>query len=143
MKATIRILPLLLSVALLVPGAVLAQKTVKPKDAPPGAWRLIGTVHANNSRDNDALAVKGPDDDFRRIKFKVTNSPLNMYRMAVVYENGEPDNIEVKQKIAKGGESRVIDLKGKGTRRIRKIQFWYESAGMFNGKADVTVFGQK
>ena len=87
--------------------------------------------------------VKGPFDDFHKIKFKVTDAPLNMYHMAVTNENGQPDRIDVRQNIPKGGESRVIDLKGRGTRRIRKIEYWYESKGLLNGTADVTVYGMK
>jgi hypothetical protein len=87
--------------------------------------------------------VKGPFDDFRKIKFKVTDAPLNMYHMVVTYENGQPDRIDVRQNISKGGESRVIDLKGRGTRRIRRIEYWYESKGLLNGTADITVFGMK
>ncbi len=50
---------------------------------------------------------------FRLLEFKVTDAPLNMYRMVVTYENGMLDNIEVRQEIPQGGESRVIDLKVK------------------------------
>lgn len=45
--------------------------------------------------------------------------------------------------IKKGGESRQIDLKGAGKRSLRKIEFWYETKGVLQGKADVTVFGMK
>jgi hypothetical protein len=48
----------------------------------------------------------------------------------------------VRQDIPKGGESRVIDLKGE-KRSIRTIEFWYDDKGFMNGKADVTVMGKK
>lgn len=102
---------------------------------------MIGITHADHSADRDGLVVKGPFDEFRKIK--VTDAPLNMMRMVATHENGEPDRIDVRQNIPKGGESRVIDLKGRGTRRIRRIDFWYETKGLLNGKADVTVFGMK
>lgn len=119
-----------------------AQKPVQPKPAPPGAWVLIGRTQASHSADHDALVVHGPNDNFTRIKFKVTDAPLNLYRMAVTYDNGTAERIEIRQNIPKGGESRVIDLKG-GKRSIRTIEFWYDSKGLLNGKADVTVFGRK
>jgi len=108
-----------------------------------GDWRLIGTTHADHTADHDAIRVPGPFDNFRRIKFKVTDAPLNMQRMVVTYDNGAPDRIEVRQNIPKGGESRAIDLKGVGKRSIRKIEFWYDTKGLLNGKADVTLFGMK
>ena len=57
--------------------------------------------------------MKGPFDNFRRIKFKVTDAPLNMQHMVVTYDNGQPDKIDVRQNIPQGGESRVIDLQGR------------------------------
>lgn len=107
-----------------------------------GEWRLIGSAQAANGADHDVITCQG-NDDFRKIKFKVTNSGVNIDRMVVTYDNGQHDQIEVKQEIQKGGESREIDLKGTGKRSLRKIEFWYDSKGILNGKAEVTVFGKK
>ncbi len=122
---------------------VLAQKVVQPRGGSPGEWRLIGQTHADHAADHDVIIVKGPFDNFRRIKFKVTDAPLNMQHMVVTYDNGAPDRIDVRQNIPQGGESRVIDLRGVGKRSIRKIEFWYDTKGILNGQADVTVFGMK
>jgi hypothetical protein len=32
---------------------------------------------------------------------------------------------------------------GAGQRSLRKIEFWYDTAGGLRGRADVTVFGMK
>ena len=118
-------------------------QVVQPRGGAPGAWRLIGTVQANSRADHDVLIVKGPFDDFRRIKFKVTGAPLNLQRLVITYENGVPDEIAVRENIPEGGESRQIDLKGAVKRRIRKIEFWYNTKGFLKGKASVTLFGMK
>ena len=120
-----------------------AQQIVQPKPGPAGTWRLIGQTHADHAQDHDTIIVKGPYDNFRKIKFKVTDAPLNMQRMVVTYDNGAPDNIDIRQNIAQGGESRVIDLRGVGKRSLRRIDFWYDTKGFLKGKADVTVFGMK
>ena len=120
-----------------------AQKAVQPNAGVGGQWKLIGQTHADHAADHDTIIVKGPFDNFRRIKFKVTDAPLNMMHMVVVYDSGQPDRIEVRQNIPKGGESRVIDLKGIGKRSVRRIDFWYDTQGFLSGKADVTVFGMK
>ena len=120
-----------------------ADKAVAPNPGPPGSWRLLGQTHAGHSADHDAIVVKGPFDNFRKIKFKVTDAPLNMHYMLVTYDNGAPDRIDVRQNIPKGGESRVIDLRGVGKRSLRKVEFWYDTKGLLNGKADVTLFGMK
>jgi hypothetical protein len=133
---------LVLTGVLLVPAAR-AQKVVQPNAGAAGQWKLVGQTHADHGADHDTIVVKGPFDNFRRIKFKVTDAPLNMLRMVVVYDNGQPDKIDIRQNIPKGGESRVIDLKGIGKRSVRRIDFWYDTKGFLSGKADVTVFGMK
>ena len=135
------VLIVILSSLMLLPAS--AQKIVRPRPGAAGEWKIIGTIHAKHSADHDEIVVKGPFDNFRRIKFKVTDAPLQMHRMVVTYDNGAPDKIEVRENIAKGGESRVIDLRGAGTRSIRKIEFWYETKGKGDGKSDVTVVGMK
>jgi hypothetical protein len=120
-----------------------AQKVVQPRGGAPGTWRLIGSTQADHRADHDAIVVRGPFDDFRKVKFKVTNAPLNMQRMVITYDNGVPDQIDVRQNIPQGGESRAIDLRGAGRRSIRRIEFWYDTKGFLKGKANVTVFGMK
>ena len=137
-------LPVALTVTVAFLSApVQAQKTVQPKGGSPGEWRLIGQTHADHAADHDSIIVKGPFDNFRKIKFKVTDAPLNMQHMVVTYDNGQPDKIDVRQNIPQGGESRAIDLRGIGKRSVRRIDFWYDTKGFLKGKADVTVFGMK
>lgn len=130
-----------LGVSTAVPA--LAQQVARPRAGPPGSWRVLGTTHATHTVDHDSIIVQGPYDNFRRLKFKVTDAPLNLYRLVVTYDNGAPDNIEVRQNIPQGGESRVIDLRGAGKRSLRRIDFWYDTRGLGRGRADVTVFGMK
>jgi len=131
------------TVALAWAVPVHADKVVKPNPGPAGSWRLIGQTHADHSNDHDTIVVKGPFDNFRQIKFKVTDAGLNLQRLVVTYDNGQPDNIDVRQNISQGGESRHIDLKGIGKRSVRRIDFWYDTKGVLKGKANVTVFGMK
>lgn len=119
-----------------------AQQLAHPRSAPAGSWVVIGTTHADHSADHDGIVVQGPGDNFRALKLKVTDAPLTVMKMVVTYDNGKPDNIEVRQNIPRGGETRVIDLEG-GRRSIRRIDFWYDTKGLLNGRADVTILGLK
>ncbi|MEX1202580.1 MAG: hypothetical protein WEA59_05025 [Ferruginibacter sp.] len=120
-----------------------AQTVVKkPASGSVGSWRLLGTVTAALTADHDKIIVAGPYDYFRKLKFKVTNASINMQRMIVTYHDGAPENIELRFNIPQGGESRVIDLKG-GKRKLRTVEFWYDTKGVLNGKANVTLFGIK
>jgi len=106
-------------------------------------WVILGNLKADHSADHQSIDLGGRSDYYRSIKIKVTNSPLNMTKLVVVYgDGGAPENIEMRQDIPKDGESREIDLKG-GKRKIRSIQFWFDTKGFLNGKANVTVFGRK
>ena len=142
-RTRIRVLTLLAAFVLGAPAVALAQQVVRPGAGAAGEWRLIGQTHADHGADHDSIIVKGPFDNFRKIKFKVTNAPLNMQHMVITYDNGSPDNIDVRQNIPQGGESRAIDLRGIGKRSVRRIDFWYDTKGFLKGKADVTVFGMK
>jgi hypothetical protein len=134
---------ILLTLLLFISGmTVLAQPHPNPGTISVGNWRFLGSVKAGHSGDHDEIIVSGPYDSYRRLKIKVTNSPLNMQKMAVVYFDGAPENIQIKDNIPEGGESRAIDLKG-GKRKIRSVQFWFETKGFLNGKAEVTLFGEK
>lgn len=120
---------------------VCAQRINQP--APKGTWKILGNAQANHSADHDAIFVNGPYDFFRQVKFKVTNAPLNMQYMLVRYDDGgAPERIDVRYNIPKGGESRVIDLKG-GKRKLKAIEFWYNTKGFIEGKADVILMGLK
>jgi len=142
-RTRVFLLALLAAFALGSPCITLAQQAVRPNPGAAGEWRLIGQTQADHAADHDAIIVKGPFDNFRKIKFKVTNAPLNMQRMVITYDNGQPDNIDIRQNIPQGGESRAIDLRGIGKRSVRRIDFWYDTKGFLKGKADVTVFGMK
>ena len=122
---------------------VQAQKVTHPNPGPAGSWRLIGQTTANFGVDHDKIIVRGPYDNFRKIKFKVTGAGLNMLYMMVTYDNGAPDRIDVRQNIRQGGESRAIDLRGVGKRSLRSVEYWYDTKGVLKGKAQVTLFGMK
>jgi hypothetical protein len=123
--------------------STLAQKHSKPSAGTTGDWKYLGTVQARHTTDHDAFIIRGPYDYFRKLKFKVTDAPLNIKRMIVRYDDGGlPENIDIRHNIPKGGESRIIDLAGR-KRKLKQVDFWYETIGMLNGKADLSLFGIK
>lgn len=148
MSHTLRSLRRAVLITLTLVGTVSAEGTAqvrvaRPRAEAPGKWRLLGQVTANFMADHDVIVVRGPYDNFRRIKLKVTDAPVNIKHLVVTYDNGAPDQVDVRQRIEKGGESRAIDLRGAGRRSLRKVELWYDTAGRFQGRADVTLFGMK
>lgn len=104
-------------------------------------WTALGRAQASYKRDHDAIVVRGPADNYRALKFKVTDAPLNLRKVVVTYDNKTKEHLEARENIPRGGESRPINLRG-GKRSIRRIEFWYDTKGMGKGRADVTVFGR-
>jgi hypothetical protein len=107
-----------------------------------GSWRILGTMQATHNADHDAMEITGKHDSYRKLKIKVRNSPVNIQKMVIRYEDGRPEEINTRNEIPKDGESRVIDLQG-GKRKIKAIDFWYDTKGFLNGKAELTIFGMK
>lgn len=108
--------------------------------AKPG-WQYLGRKQASFTRDHDVIKVKGPADNFRALKLKVTDAPLDLRRIVVTYDNKTKENLDVRQNIPQGGESQPIDLRG-GKRSIRRVEFWYDISGRGRGTADVSLFGR-
>jgi hypothetical protein len=106
-----------------------------------GGWNFIGDKIADYGIDRDVLWVTN-NNEYRQIKLKVTGAPLHIIDMNVYFENGEKLYVELRNNFREGSESRVIDLPG-GIRRLKKIEFLYETIGFVKGKARVAVWGYR
>jgi hypothetical protein len=107
-----------------------------------GDWRFIADKWVSFGVDHDVITTGNSNDDFSKLKLRVTSGPLRMYDMKVYFDNGSVQDVAIRAVIPQGGETRVIDLTG-GLRHISKIEFWYETKGVRNGKARVAVWGKR
>lgn len=128
---------------LLINQTWIAQTLSYSKAASVDGWQLIGTTQAKLTTDNAGIAVHSPNDCFSSIKIKVTKASLRLIKMVITYNEGAPDNIELLYDIPNGSESREIDLRSIGDRKIRRIDFWYDTNGVTTGKANVAAYGLK
>lgn len=119
------------------------QKVTRPRAGAAGEWRLIGTMTANLAADHDSITVKGPFDDFRRIKLRVTGADLEILRLVIAYDGGTAEELEVREFIRQGGETRALDLRGAGRRSVRRIDVWHKTRGILKGKATLVISGMK
>ena len=103
---------------------------------PLSRWEKLGERKVNYTVDRDEIQVGARDGFFDALQIKVKRNGINISKMAVYYGNGTMDELEVREVIRQGGESRVIDLKG-NNRIIDKVVFWYDSKN--NGKARAVV----
>ena len=105
-------------------------------------WRFIADKIVAFGADHDVIVTGNTNDDFRKLKLRVTDGPLKMYDMKVYFDNGTMQDVSIRTHIPQGGESRVIDLDG-GLRHIKRIEFWYETKGFRKGRSRVAVWGYK
>jgi len=124
------------------------QEVVSTKTGPPGLWQELGVINVDFKLTHDDIVLMGPAE-FRSLKFKVSDAPVKILNVNVIYQNGRVDQMNIKYLVPPGGESRVIDLKFKdgvkdAEKRIRRVTVWYQSAdSKVQGKAKLALWGMK
>ena len=121
-------------------NVVFAQKPSVVTSKEPG-WHKIGETTASFKMQNESIVVLGADE-FAAIKLKVTDAPINIERLEVFYESGAVQEIDVRDKLQEGAQTRTIDLKD--GEEIKKVAFTYQTITNYRGeKAHVELYGYK
>jgi hypothetical protein len=133
---------LILSVLLLgVMSSIMAQEPAIVASKKPG-WHKIGEVTASFKMETESIVVLGADE-FKSIKLKVTDAPINIEDVVVYYESGKSQQIPVRGTLASGAETAVFKL-DRPTDDLKKISFTYKSEPNYRGdKAHVELYGLK
>jgi len=104
-------------------------------------WDNLGSKEVKDRSEQDTWHIGGSKGEFRRIKITVQQRAVRFYRLQVKFENGQTQEIELRNLIAAGGSTRAIDLVG-SDRRIDKVDVWYEAATARRGvRSQVTLYG--
>src|SRR5688500_8516950 len=105
-------------------------------------WTKIGEVTADFKMEKDAISVL-MNDRFRSIRLKVTDAPIHIYDLQVVYESGETEDVQVRENLKAGEQTRVIDLKG-AVKELKKVVLTYKTVpNRQHEKAHVQLWGLK
>jgi hypothetical protein len=104
-------------------------------------WRRIGSKEVDYRADHDTINVGVYKGDFRRIQLRVQRAPVRFQRVVVNFRNGGTQELNFRDLIRAGGQTRAIDLTG-NERVISSIDLWYESASLGRRKAVVSVWGR-
>ena len=105
------------------------------------AWEQLGCRKVGFAVDKDVIHVGRSEGKFRSIRLHVSGNKVHMMDLRVIYANGQPDDIPVREEIRAGGQTRALDLRGE-RRAIRDIEMVYRSQPNFKGEATVCVEGQ-
>ena len=130
--------------AMLLTIGLFAQEVVASKSGAPGTWQELGTITVKSELNHDDVVLAG-FSEYRSIKLKAVDAPVQIVNMNVIWFDGKVDHLNVKFDLPAGGESRVIDLKGgRHTKKIRRVTIWYKNdSTVAVGAAKVTLFGMK
>jgi hypothetical protein len=105
-------------------------------------WDKIGERRVSDRVDHDSIAVTAARGTFTAIKLHVKDNAVRFYKVIVHYRRGPSDELDLRDTIPAGGESRAIDLRG-DKRVIRSIEFRYEAKSLGRDGATVTVWGRR
>jgi hypothetical protein len=89
-------------------------------------WQYLGQSNVDGRRDHDNIRVNSREA-FRAIQLRVQGGEIEFQRVVVHFENGADTEVEIRDRIRAGGQTRAIDLPG-DNRRINSVEVWY-SAG--------------
>ena len=104
-------------------------------------WEQLGCQKVGFTADKDVIKVGRDEGKFKSIRLSVSGNKVHMMDLKVIYANGQPDDIQVRQEIRAGSHTRPLDLRGE-RRAIRQIEMIYRSQPNFRGQATVCVEGQ-
>ncbi|MGL5113533.1 MAG: hypothetical protein ACRC6O_12950 [Flavobacterium sp.] len=105
-----------------------------------GRWEKIGTQTVQKTGERDDFRPSNRSS-FSALKVIVRKNTVNFNKMTIFFENGQRQDVELRNIIKDGGESRVINLSFK--RRIDKIQFEYRTRNLVGSRAEVEVWGRR
>ncbi len=105
-------------------------------------WVLLGQRSVNDRTDHDVIVVTKPQGDFRSIKITVQRAAVDFHRVVVHYGNGTKQEVDLRNTIPAGGETRAIDLTGT-ERVINRVEFWYDANTIRGRRATVRLYGLK
>ena len=104
-------------------------------------WTKLGSRRVSHSADHDEILVTGRAGTFNAIKLEVEKADVTIGRVIVVFRSGGTEEVQVRNRISAGGETRAIDIRGRN-RIIRKVIFYYTTQPGEDKKAKVTLYGR-
>jgi hypothetical protein len=105
-------------------------------------WAYLGQATVSGTKDRDRIGIGRNEGRFHSIQLRVTGAPVEFHRVVVNYSNGTSEEVEVRDRIPAGGQTRAIDLSG-GDRAINSIDFFYGKTNWRTGmQPRVSIYGR-
>ena len=104
-------------------------------------WVQLGCRDVDLNLDRDVVQVDRRDGRFTALRLRAAGNAVQILDLKVIYGNGEPDDIPVRARIAEGGTSGPLDLRGHD-RAIDRIEMIYARVPNWRGRARICVDGR-
>jgi hypothetical protein len=125
---------------ILIPIFALALMFYMAPAAHAASWVFLCQAHVDGQHDHDNIEVGKSAGRYRFLQIRVQNAPIEFDRIVVHYGDGEPEVLQVRDVIRRGGHSRAIALQG--DRFVKSFELWYGKAKPNSGKPELSLFGQ-
>ena len=102
-------------------------------------WQYLGQSNVDGTRDHDNIRVTAREA-FRAIQLRVQGGEIEFQRVVVHFENGANSEVEVRDRIRAGGQTRAIDLPG-DNRRIDSVEVWYGQGNWGRRRPNLRLYG--
>ena len=104
-------------------------------------WVHLGDKHVDGKSDHDKISIGRDDGRFRQLQIRVKDAPVDFQKVLVHYGNGTDEELQFRERINPGTETRAMDLRGRG-RFIKSVEFWYEKANWGSTRPTVSLYGR-
>ena len=107
-------------------------------------WQLLGQRSVDRRADHDEISVADSDTTFSGVQLRVQGAPVEFEKVTVHFRNGTQQELDMRDRIEAGGQTRTIDLAGQGRedRRITLVEFDYRADVDEDERAAVQLWGQ-
>ena len=103
------------------------------------SWQYLGQSNVDGVRDHDNIRVNAREG-FRALQLRVQGGEIEFQRVVVHFENGADSDVEIRDRIRAGGQTRAIDLPG-DNRRIDSVEIWYGKGNWSRRRPNLKLYG--
>jgi hypothetical protein len=104
-------------------------------------WEYLGQSNVDRMRDHDSIRVYARGA-FRAIQLRVQGGEIEFQRVVVHFGNGADSEVEIRDRIRSGGQTRAIDLPG-DDRRINSVEVWYGKGNWGRRRPNLKLYGRR
>lgn len=127
-----------LSLVILLSGLTL-MTSAQRRNSNQNRWLYLGQSNVDGARDHDNIRVNSREA-FRAIQLRVQGGEIEFQRVVVHFENGADSDVEFRDRIRAGGQTRAIDLPG-DKRRIDSVEIWYSKGNWGRRQPNLKLYG--